>query len=144
MPKQNTDELKARSEQSSESKRATFDKLMNKPRAQRVVTLSVPQADGAVEEITLLFRAIGSAEYDRLQEKCPPTVAQKADNLSYNLDKFGPLLLSRVCVEPDMSAEEWNQLWNSEDWNRGEIGQLFLAAVELCNKGLDIPFTDNA
>ena len=145
MPKQVTkaEEARQRSQQSEESKRATFASLKSKPRAEREVLLRLPNEDGEYEEMSMLFRAIGSQDYDKLLTKNPPTQEQKAEGGSYNVNTFGPGLLSRVCIDPDMSVKEWSEIWNSPDWNRGEMMQLFLVAVELCNKGLDIPLSEN-
>jgi len=142
MPKQETEALKSRTQQRESSKRATFDLLKNKPRAEREVLLRIPDESGVVQEVTMMFRAIGSQEYDKLLTKNPPTTEQKADGGSYNVNTFGPDLLAHVCIEPEMDKKEWLEVWNSADWNRGEIMQLFLVAVELCNKGLDIPFSE--
>lgn len=122
------------------SKRATFDLLKSKPRAEREVLLKIPGNDGEIQELSMLFRAIGSQEYDKLLGKNPPSLEQKADGAAYNVNTFGPALLSKVCIEPDMDTAQWTVIWNSPDWGRGEVMQLFLVAVELCNKGLDIPF----
>lgn len=143
MPKQVTEELESRSKQSESSKRATFELLRSKPRAQREVSVNLPTEDGSTEQLTLLFKAIGAQDYDKLLSKNPPNVEQKADGASYNLHTFGPALLSRVCIDPAMDQKEWTEVWNSPDWNRGEVMQLFYTAVELCNKGLDIPLPDN-
>lgn len=142
MPKQVTEELESRTNQSNNSKRATFDLLKSKPRAEREVVLRLPSGDGEYEELSMLFRAIGSQDYDKLLTKNPPTQEQKADGGSYNVNTFGPALLSKVCVEPDMDQKQWAEIWNSPDWNRGEMMQLFLVAVELCNRGLDIPLSE--
>ena len=141
MPKQSTDELESRSAQRSKSNRATFDLLKSKPRAEKEVAITIPDADGEDNEVTMLFRAIGSQEYDKLLSKNPPNTEQKADGDSYNVNTFGPALLAKVCIEPDMSMKDWQSLWNSDDWNRGEIMHMFATAVGLCNKGLDIPLT---
>jgi hypothetical protein len=119
--------------------RATFAAFQSKKRAEREVTLTVND-----EEMTMLFRAIGSSEYDKLIAKCPPTYDQKAQGTTYNIDKFGPQILSKVCVDPDLTVEQWDEIWNSENWNRGEIMQIFLVATELCNRGFDIPFNESA
>jgi hypothetical protein len=122
-------------------KRATFDLLKNKPRSKMDVKFMFDTGGDEPEEVTLEFRAIGAIEYDKLISKCPPTVEQKADGSAYNIHTFGPELLAVVCVDPEMSLAEWKEIWNSPDWNRGEIVQLFGTALELCNRGLDIPFT---
>lgn len=132
----------ARQEQSKESKRATFELLKSKPRAEREVTFLMDTAEGK-EEVTFLFRAIGSVSYDRLLTKNPPTTEQRAEGASYNVNTFAPALLSAVCAEPEMSATQWSEIWNSPDWNRGEIMQLFVSAIELCNQGMDVPFFGN-
>ena len=142
MPKQDAEERERRTQQSESAKRATFDLLKSKPRAEREVLLRLPSGDG-FEELTMLFRSIGSQDYDKLLTKNPPTQEQKAEGGSYNVNTFGPGLLSRVCIDPDMSVKEWSEIWNSPDWNRGEMMQLFHVAVELCNKGLDIPLSEN-
>lgn len=135
--------LEGQSAQREVSKRATFDMLKSKPRAEREVLLKIPGSDGEIQELSMLFRAIGSQEYDKLLGKNPPTLEQKADGAAYNVNTFGPALLSKVCIEPDMDTAQWTVIWNSPDWGRGEVMQLFLVAVELCNKGLDIPFIGN-
>lgn len=132
--------VEGRNAQREASKRATFDMLKSKPRAEREVLLKIPGADGEIQELSMLFRAIGSQDYDKLLSKNPPTLEQKAEGAAYNVNTFGPSLLSKVCIEPDMDTAQWTVIWNSPDWGRGEVMQLFLVAVELCNKGLDIPF----
>ena len=135
--------VEGRNAQREASKRATFDMLKSKPRAEREVLLKIPGADGEIQELSMLFRAIGSQDYDKLLSKNPPTLEQKAEGAAYNVNTFGPSLLSKVCIEPDMDTAQWTVIWNSPDWGRGEVMQLFLVAVELCNKGLDIPFIGN-
>lgn len=132
----------SRQKQSDASKRATFDLLKTKPRAEREITFSMDTAEGK-EKVTFLFRAIGSVDYDRLLTKNQPTTEQRAEGASYNINTFAPAILSAVCAEPEMSASQWGEIWNSPDWNRGEIMQLFVSAIELCNQGMDIPFSEN-
>ena len=103
--------------------------------------MHIPGDDGEMVETTMLFRSIGARDYDRLLAKHPPTTEQRAEGNSYNINTFGPALLAMVCIDPEMSAEQAGEIWNSSDWGRGEVMSLFSAAVELCNKGLDIPFT---
>lgn len=133
--------LAAQNAQRDESRRATFEELVKKRHLEREVPIKMPGDDGELVEVTLLFRALGAKEYDKLLSRNPPTTEQKANGASYNIDTFGPALISAVCLEPPMTASEVNQIWMSDDWNRGEVMSLFSAAVEICNKGLDIPFT---
>lgn len=133
--------VEARQKQSKESRRATFEALKKKPRAQEEVSIKVPDEDGNRVEMTMLFRAIGSREYDSLISKNPPNTEQRAEGNIYNPDTFGPALLSVVCIDPEMTPEEWSEIYNSPDWNRGEVFELFLTAQQLCNRGLDVSFT---
>ena len=42
-----------------------------------------------------------------------------------------------------MSHEDALEIWESEAWSRGDLMVLFRNAVELNNRGLDIPFNEN-
>lgn len=130
-----TEVLEAQNEQREGAKRATLDQLLGKKRAQQEVIFRL---DKDAEPVSLLFVAISSTDYDRLLAKCPPTQDQKAEGATYDPDKFAPVLLSRVCIEPALSEEDWRKIWKSEDWSRGEAGDLFFGAVQLCNRGLDV------
>jgi hypothetical protein len=136
-----TDALEAKTAQRDQAKRATFEMLVKKPRLEREVPVKMVGDDGETFEAMMLFRAIGARDYDRLLTRHPPTTEQRAEGTSYNINTFGPALISMVCIEPEMSPEQATEIWNSSDWGRGEVMSLFSAAVELCNKGLDIPFT---
>lgn len=134
--------VKSRRTQSAQSKRATFEMLKSKPRAEREVTFVMNADTDDEKEFTMMFQAIGATDYDKLITKNPPTTEQKADGSSYNINTFGPSLLARTVVDPDMDFKQWSEIWNSEDWNRGEILQIFLTATELCNRTLDVPPTE--
>jgi hypothetical protein len=125
-------------ETTKKSTRATFEKFKKKKNIEREIVFDLGD-----EQVSMLFRAIGSTEYDKIIAKCPPTYEQKAAGATYNIDTFGPIILSKVCIDPEMTKDEWTELWNSPNWNRGEIVQLFYVATELCNRGFDIPFTEN-
>jgi hypothetical protein len=49
-----------------------------------------------------------------------------------------------VCVDPVLTVEEWQEIWTSESWSRGEIGDLYGEAVSLCTSGFNIPFNASA
>lgn len=138
MPTQESAAQAARATQRAASKRATVDLLRSKRRAEREIKFALTTETGKTQEVTLLFRSIGSVQYDELLTKNPPKTDQKAEGASYNIHSFAPALLSKVCVDPEMTPEEWTEIWNSEAWNRGEVMQLFFAAVELCNQGMEI------
>lgn len=138
------DELQAKDAQRAASKRATFDRLAQKRRAEREIRVNLAAEGAEPDEVVLLFRAIGAKEYDDLLAKHPPNAKQKVEGASYNIDTFAPALIAKVCVDPEMSYEESKSLWDSEEWSRGEVMTLFGNAVELCNQGLNVPFTGSA
>jgi hypothetical protein len=134
----------ARQEQSKAAKRATFDQLLNKPRRTTEIEILLPSATGKMEDretVSFKFVALGSVEYDKLVTKHPPTTDQRAEGANYNIDTFGPDLLSRVCVDPEFTKAQWAELWTSPDWNRGEIIDLFSTAAGLCMAGLEVPLS---
>jgi hypothetical protein len=130
-----------RRKQSAQSKRATLELLRSKQRAEKEVSVLFPVGDGKTEEVTFLFKAIGAQEWDRLVSKYPPTAEQRSDGSPFNMHTFAPALLSRVCTDPALSEEEWKEIWDSPDWNRGEVLQFYAQAVDLCSTGMDIPFS---
>jgi hypothetical protein len=136
MPKATTATVEARAAQRADSKEAVVSLLRNKKRAQRDIVFELADESGDPVEVSLTFRAIGTQEYDRLITKYPPTIEQKADGLSYDMNKFAPELLFKVCIEPEMTLKDWTEIWTSPDWNRGETMDLFMAAVEICSRGL--------
>jgi hypothetical protein len=113
---------------------------MTKAPQEREVKVFLPVEGGKSEEATLLFRSIGAKEWDSLVKKYPPNHDQRADGQPFNTDTFGPALLARVCVEPEISESDWKEIWDSPDWNRGEVATLYGEAVNLCTTGIDIPF----
>jgi hypothetical protein len=120
---------------------ATLEDLLNKPARTKDLVLRIQNSDGKNVEVTLKLKAIGSQEYDDLLASNPPTAEQKRDNNTYNPDTFAPELIAACSVEPQMSAADATKLWNSPEWSRGEVTELFLACIEVCSKGLDVPFT---
>lgn len=132
-------QLAAQEGQRRAAKRATLEALRGKRRAEREFTATLNEGE---DPVSFLYRAIGAQDYDRLLGKCPPTREQLADGASFDQNKFAPMLLARVCVEPVLDEAEWREIWNSPDWNRGEVAALFMNAVELCNRGLDVNPTE--
>lgn len=129
--------LEAQTAQREESQRVTFAMLKSKARSEEEILVTL-----GGEQFPMLYRAVGAQEWDALISNNPPNTEQKADGHSFNPDKFGPALLAKTCIDPKMTMKEWTVIWNSPDWSRGEITDLYTAALRLSNKGLDIPFTD--
>lgn len=121
---------------------ATFSDLRHKPSRTKELVLAVPDHDGNVIEYVFTMRAIGSKAYDVLVGMHPPTNDQKKDGLTYNIDTFGPALIAACSVSPSITPNEAKELWDSDEWSRGEVMALFSAAVEVNSKGLDVPFTE--
>jgi|SRR5262245_23109078 len=134
--------VESRQKQSQASKRATLDQLINKPRSSTEFSLYLNDGNGGSNEVTLKYQAIGMRNYDRLVSKHPPKPDQRADGASFDIDTFAPALIAACSVEPEISLEQAKEIWNSEDWSRGDVMVLFRNAVELNNRGLDIPFSD--
>lgn len=121
------------------SNRATLKALLGKKLKEREITIKVDD-----EELTLLLRALSSAEWDALMAEHEPTKKQKEDGQQFNIDTFPPALLSRVCVEPAISEADWAEIWASDTWSRGELSDLYGTAVSLCTAGFNIPFIAGA
>jgi hypothetical protein len=120
---------------SNAPKRATLDDLLGK-KPQKDEFSAPFGEDGGL--ISFLFISIGAKKYDALLTKHPPNAEQRAAGSSFNTDTFAPALLSVVCVEPDIDTKGWGEVWNGENWNRGEVSSLFWRAVELCNQRVDL------
>ena len=141
MPTQEPKIRVSRARQSEQSKRATLDMLRSKRRLEKELTVLLPVGEGKTEEVSFLFQSIGAQEWDRLVAKHPPTSEQRIEGSPFNMHTFAPALLSITCVEPELTEEEWKEIWNSPDWNRGEVVQFYVTAVELCSTGMDVPFS---
>lgn len=135
--------VEARQKQSNSSKAATLDLLKGKSRAKETFSIYIADDSGEQQEVTLTYQAIGAVEYDKLVSKHPPKPEQRVDGASFDMDSFAPALISKVCVEPEMSEKDAKEIWNSPEWSRGDLMVLFRHAVELNNRGLDIPFNGN-
>jgi hypothetical protein len=136
-------QAEARQKQSDQSKRATLDQLKSKPRASTEFSIFLSNGDGEQSEVTMKYQSIGMREYDRLVSKHPPKPEQRVDGASFDIDTFAPALISAVCVEPEITPADAKEIWDSPDWSRGDLMVLFRNAVDLNNRGLDIPFSAN-
>jgi hypothetical protein len=140
MPTQESS-VTVRRKQSAQSKRATLDLLRSKRRLEKELTVLLPVGDGKTEEVSFLFQSIGAQDWDRLIAKHPPTTEQRGEGASSNMHTFAPALLAVSCIDPELSESDWKEIWNSPDWNRGEVVQFYMTAVELSSTGMDVPFS---
>jgi len=120
---------------------ATLDHLKKKARAKETFSIYLTDDAGEQVEMTLTYQALGGQEYDKLVAKHPPTAEQRVEGGSFNIDTFGPALIAKSCVDPEMSEADAKEIWESPEWSRGDLMVLFRKAVELNNKGVDIPFS---
>lgn len=123
---------------------ATLDHLKKKTRARTTFSIYLTDEDGDHIELELTYQAIGAVEYDKLVSKHPPTSEQRVEGGTFNIDTFGPALIARSAIEPEMSEKDMLEIWNSPEWSRGDLMVLFRRAVELNNRGVDIPFSESA
>lgn len=119
---------------------ATVEDLLSKPARTQDVVITVPGEKGDVE-LLLKLRAVSASAYDRLLADHPPTKEQSAEGSGYNPDTFAPAIIAAVVREPQLSEDQAIQIWNGDEWSRGELRDLFMACVNLCARGLDVPFT---
>lgn len=112
------------------------------------------EAREAVREsaVEVVMRSIGRARWDELMQAHPPTEAQKEKTkresgdpnafLEFNLDTFPPVAIAASCVQPEMTAEQATELWNSETWNEAECARLLQMAltVNRTRKTADLTF----
>ena len=134
--------VEARQKQSHKDKRATIDELINKPRSTTEFSLYLTDGNGGSTEVTLKYQAIGMREYDRLVAKHPPKPDQRAEGSSFDIDTFAPALIAACSLEPEISQATAKEIWDSPEWSRGDLMVLFRNAVDLNNRGLDIPFSE--
>ena len=133
----------ARRKQSAQSKAATLDLLKAKRPAETTFSLYLTNEDGEQTEVTLKYRAIGAKAYDKLVAKHPPKPEQRVEGASFDLDSFAPALIAACCIEPEMEESDAKEIWDSPEWSRGDLMVLFRNAVDLNNRGIDIPFSAN-
>lgn len=135
--------VEARQKQSEKSKAATLDLMKGKSRAKETFSIYINDDTGEQQEISLTFQAIGAVEYDKLVSKHPPKAEQRVEGASFDIDSFAPALIARCSVDPEMTEKDAKEIWESPEWSRGDLMVLFRRAVELNNRGVDIPFSAN-
>lgn len=126
---------------SEETLAATADDLLGKRlRTQKFeITTQDEFGNDVVREVTV--QALAAPDYDALLAEHPPTADQKKSGDTYNTDTFAPALISRCLLSPALSLEQAHAIWKSDNWSRGELRDLFLTCVNVCQRGLDVPFS---
>jgi hypothetical protein len=119
---------------------ATAADLLGKPARTQEIVITVPGEKGDTE-FAMTLKAVSASTYDRLLAEHPPTKEQEKEGSGYNPDTFAPAVIAAVVSDPALSLEQANEIWTGDSWSRGELRDLFMACVNLCAKGLDVPFT---
>lgn len=124
-------------------KAATLEDLLKKPARTKELVINTPSASGkTTNEFIVTLKAIGSKAYDDMLAAHPPTNEQKKEGNAYNIESFAPALISACSVTPALNVEQATQIWESNEWSRGELTELFIGCIEVNSKGLDVPFND--
>jgi hypothetical protein len=99
-----------------------------------VVKYKEEMPDGSYVERTLK----GRPAYEYLIEQHPATDEQNAESQEkfkqdapYDADTFAPALIAACCEDPEMTAEEVDDLLS--EWNLLEAMTVFNACMEICN-----------
>lgn len=121
----------AKAAQREAAQRATLDMFLTRTPVEQEF-----EFDLGAGKVSLLYRAVGAKEYDKLIDLCPATKAQAANDMSVDEDKFRPLLLSKVVAEPAFTQQEWKQILDSPNIGRAEAGELYFTGVQICNRQL--------
>lgn len=81
--------------------------------------LSRPMVDRLMDEHPATKKQVDEAEDEG---KTPPT---------WNGDTFPQALVAASLVEPEVTLEDVQGMWDSPDWNQAELMTLFMAALEV-------------
>jgi hypothetical protein len=54
--------------------------------------------------------------------------------LQWDPDKFAPVLIAACSLEPVMTTEEAQALFDDDNWNSAELGDLFNTALLCCTQ----------
>lgn len=121
-------------------KAPSFEQMRAKKPRTGDIQITLDDEDGRPEEFTVKIQALGSKAYDRLIAAHPPTNKQRDRQEIYNIDTFAPALISACLIDPKLTVEEVTELYDSDEWAPGEIGNLFFSCQRLCNMGIDVSF----
>lgn len=116
------------------------DRLEDEKDAGMVANLEqeLAAAQEALEASTLriTFEAVGRKRYEELIAAHPATKkqheesnAEAGQDAPYNVDTFPAALIAASAIDPVMTEEQANELW--DEWNSGELTEMFFAAIEV-------------
>jgi hypothetical protein len=120
------------------AKSFSFEDFISKPMRNRTYTM-----DSGDNKITVKVQAIGSKAWEALIAEHPAPKGQKQEPnegpTPWDKDTFPAALISACVVEPAMTVEQAQQVWDSDNFSLGEKRDLFQACIGICQDGLDIP-----
>jgi hypothetical protein len=86
--------------------------------------------------VQMTFRSIGRKRYDALVREYPADEKtneehkeQFGNDAPYDADSFSVALISRSCIEPQMSEDQVREL--RDEWNTAEYIELYTTALEV-------------
>lgn len=102
----------------------------------------------AAESVTFTFQDIGRKAFDELVMAHPATKDQKervaelgGGILEYNIDTFPPALLAATAIDPEMTVEDAQQIFDV--WGSGDAEILFTQALLVCKERTSVPLSRN-
>ena len=110
---------------------ASVEQLLSRRRPRATITVDLD--DGETAE--LVFEALGRREYDSLVE-LHPRRDDKA-GWAFDLDSFAPALISACSVEPKLTVEQAESLFN--EWETALSRELFLSVLEINTSRPSVP-----
>lgn len=121
---------------------ATFDQLFAKPRRKTAFLMQVAGPDGSPRQVRIRYQALPPKDFDDLVAAHPPSPKDERKGAQWNPDTFPPALISAVSLSPKLTFEQATSLLLNENWAAGEVNALFRNALDVCQAGLNVPFSD--
>jgi len=116
------------------------ERFMKKKR--KVVTHTI---DIGGEPTDIVIVGLGDKVLNKLQEEHPVRKNNTKDRvLGQNSETFPPALFTLSVSDPDLTEDEWSEIWNNnEEWSAGELGHLFDLVLGVSTRGFDVSFTES-
>ena len=108
--------------------------------------LEALEAEALESTVRFVFQDLGRKRFEDLYKSFPPTDEQKEEGMAWNPDEFGPALMAASAIEPKMSLDEANEIY--DNWASAEVGVLVTTAlnanmgvnsIPLSGSGIDSP-----
>jgi hypothetical protein len=96
--------------------------------------------EGRVEDASfdVTFRALPRKTYMGKVKAYPPTKQQARDGLEFDPEQFGPDLIASCAVEPALTREQAQTIWDT--WDDAQVSKLFQAAYAANREIRPVPF----